>query len=181
MADETPDLLPHEQQAPPRTDLWIAAFFFVFGAAVAWLAFRMPTYSDQRGEIYTAPGLVPGFYGIVIVVLSLWLGARAIRQGALGADASDRTTVEPGTRRGEARLALAVGLGLFFVVGLIGRVPFWLAAATFITLFTALFEWQPSQAWRVRARRIGEAAAIGLATGAAVTLVFEKVFYVRLP
>jgi len=179
MADETPNLLPHEQQAPPRTDLWIAAVFFVFGAAVACLAFLMPTYADQRGEIYTAPGLVPGFYGIVIVLLSVWLGVRAIRQGALGP--GDRTAAEPGTRSGDARLALAAGLGLFFVVGLIGRVPFWLASATFVTLFTVLFEWQPGQAWQVRARRIGEAAAIGLATGAAVTLVFEKVFYVRLP
>jgi hypothetical protein len=178
MADETPDLLPHEQQAPPRTDLWIAGVFFVFGAAVAWLAFLMPTYSNQRGEIYTAPGLVPGFYGIVIVLLSVWLGVRALRQGALEAAGH---SVERRTRSGDARLALAVGLGLFFVVGLIGRVPFWLAAAIFITLFTVLFEWQPGQAWRVRARRIGEAAAIGLATGAAVTLVFEKVFYVRLP
>ena len=84
MAD-TPDLLPHEQPAPPRTDLWIAAVFFVFGAAVAWLAFLMPTYAEQKGEIYTAPGLVPGFYGIVIFLLSIWLAVRAVRQGALRA------------------------------------------------------------------------------------------------
>jgi hypothetical protein len=78
-------------------------------------------------------------------------------------------------------LVLAGSLGLFFVVGLIGRVPFWLASAIFVTLFTALFEWQAGQTWGARARRIGEATLIGLATGAAVTLVFEKVFYVRLP
>ena len=182
MADETPSLLPHEQPATPRADLWIAVVFFVFGATAAWLAFLMPTFTNQRGEIYTAPGLVPGFYGIVIVVLSVWLGARAIRQGALGADAAaDSTTAEPGTHNGNARLALAAGLGLLFVVGLIGRVPFWLASAIFITLFTVLFEWQPGQVRQVRARRIGEAALIGLATGAVVTLVFEKIFYVRLP
>ena len=181
MADETPNLLPHEQPAPPRTDLWIAAVFFVFGAAAAWLAFLMPTFTDRKGEIYTAPGLVPGFYGIVIALLSVWLGVRAIRQGALGAGAGEHAAAERGTRGGSARLALAAGLGLFFVVGLIGRAPFWLASATFITLFTVLFEWQPGQTWQTRARRVGEAAAIGLATGAAVTLVFEKVFYVRLP
>ena len=180
MADETPNLLPHEQQAPPRTDLWIAAVFFVFGATVACLAFLMPRYADQRGEIYTAPGLVPGFYGIVIVLLSVWLGVRAIRQGALG-DAGAHIAAERSTHNGNVRLALAAGLGLFFVVGLIGRVPFWLASAIFVSLFTVLFEWQPGQAWQVRARRIGEAAVIGLATGAVVTLVFEKVFYVRLP
>jgi putative tricarboxylic transport membrane protein len=179
MADNAPELLPHEQPAPPRTDLWIAAAFFVLGTAAAWLAFRMPTYTEQRGEIYTAPGLVPGFYGIVMAGLSIWLGIRAIRQGALRAQPA--AAHDPGKRGGDIRLALAGSLGLAFVVGLIGRVPFWLASAIFVTLFTAVFEWRAGQAWLLRARRIGEAIIIGLATGAAVTLIFEKVFYVRLP
>jgi putative tricarboxylic transport membrane protein len=179
MAD-TPDLLPHEQPAPPRTDLWIAAVFLVFGGAAAWLAFLMPTYADQKGQIYTAPGLVPGFYGIVIVLLSIWLAVRAVRQGALqsrGKEGGGRTP----TGTSDLRLAGAAALGLVFVVGLIGRVPFWLASAIFVAMFTILFEWQSGQPWPVRARRVGEAVLLGIATGVAVTLVFEKVFYVRLP
>jgi hypothetical protein len=179
MAD-TPDLLPHEQPAPPRTDLWIASVFFVFGAAAAWLAFLMPTYADQKGQIYTAPGLVPGFYGIVILLLSIWLAVRAVRQGALRPPGEATAAGQPaGTS--DLRLALAAALGLVFVVGLIGRVPFWLAAAMFVAMFTILFEWRSGEPWAPRARRIGEAVLLGLVTGAAVTLVFEKVFYVRLP
>jgi len=177
---ETTDLLPHEQPAPPRTDLWIAAVFFVFGATVAWLAFLMPRYADQKGTIYTAPGLVPGFYGVVIFLLSIWLAVRAVRQGALRAHGKEGAGSTPkGTS--DLRLAGAAALGLVFVLGLIGRVPFWLAAAIFVAMFTILFEWQSGQPWPVRARRIGEAVLLGLATGAAVSLVFEKVFYVRLP
>jgi hypothetical protein len=179
MAD-TPDLLPHEQPAPPRTDLWIAAVFFVFGAAAAWLAFLMPTYADQKGQIYTAPGLVPGFYGVVILLLSVWLAVRAVRQGALQPRGKEGGGSTP-TGTSDLRLALAAALGLVFVVGLIGRVPFWLAAAMFVAMFTILFEWRSGEPWAPRARRIGEAALLGLVTGAAVTLVFEKVFYVRLP
>ena len=59
--------------------------------------------------------------------------------------------------------------------------PFWLAAAIFVAMFTILFEWQSGEPWPPRARRIGEAVLLGLVTGVAVTLVFEKVFYVRLP
>jgi len=179
MADKT-DLLPHEQPAPPRTDLWIAAVFFVFGATVAWLAFLMPRYADQKGTIYTAPGLVPGFYGVVIFLLSIWLAVRAVRQGALRPRGKAAAGSTPkGTS--DLRLAGAAALGLVFVVGLIGRVPFWLAAAIFVAMFTILFEWQSTQSWPVRARRIGEAVLLGVVTGIAVTLVFEKVFYVRLP
>ena len=177
---ETTDLLPHEQPAPPRTDLWIAAVFFVFGGAAAWLAFLMPTYADQKGTIYTAPGLVPGFYGIVMLLLSIWLAVRAVRQGALQPHGKGVPGSEPkGTS--DLRLAGAAALGLVFVVGLIGRVPFWLASAIFVAMFTILFEWQADQPWSVRARRIGEAVLLGVVTGVAVTLVFEKVFYVRLP
>lgn len=179
---EGTDLLPHEVPAPPRTDLWIAVVCFVFGAAAAWLAFRMPTYADQRGVIYTAPGLVPGFYGSVMVLLSLWLGYRAIKQGALHArDTRGAAPAGGKTDVIEARLVLAAGICLFFIVGLIGRIPFWLASVIFVTLFTGLFEWQPGQPWPRRARRIGEAVLLGLATGISVTVIFEKVFYVRLP
>jgi hypothetical protein len=181
MAAETPSLLPHEQPLPPRKDLWIAAVFFVLGVAISWLAFRMPTYADQKGEIYTAPGLVPGFYGVVIVLLSIWLAVRAVRQGALHTGDSPVPASSEPQSNSDGRLALAAGLGLFFVVGLLGRVPFWIASATFAAPVTILCEWQADQAWPVRARRIGEAVLLGLATGAAVTLVFEKVFYVRLP
>ena len=183
MAENT-DLLPHEQPAPPRTDLWIAAVFFVFGATVAWLAFLMPRYAEQKGEIYTAPGLVPGFYGVVIFLLSIWLAVRAVRQGALqphGTEAAGSQAKGQSNGTSDLRLAGAAALGLVFVVGLIGRVPFWLASAIFVAMFTILFEWQSDQPWPVRARRIGEAVLLGLATGLAVTLVFEKVFYVRLP
>jgi len=179
MADNS-ELLPHERPAPPRVDLWIAAVFFVFGCAAAGLAFRMPTYADQKGEIYTAPGLVPGFYGIVIILLSVWLAVRAVNQGALRGRSETAAPAGPKTAS-DLRLVLAAGLGLFFVVGLIGRVPFWLASATFVAMFTMLFEWRRGQPWPVRARRMAEAALLGLATGAAVTLVFERVFYVRLP
>src|SRR5690349_10173449 len=140
MADNE-QLFEHEQPLPPRLDLWIAAVFFVIGTAVAWLAFLMPTYSDQKGTIYTAPGLVPGFYGIVIAMLSIWLGLRAIRQGALHADTQELAT-KPARSSVDNRLALAVALMLLFVIVLLGRMPFWLSSAIFVAAFTGIFEWQ---------------------------------------
>jgi putative tricarboxylic transport membrane protein len=174
--DNKAEFLPHEEPAPPRTDLWIALVFFVLGVAAAWLAIGMPRFAEQKGEIYTAPGLVPGLYGVVIVLLSIWLGVRAIRQGALHTRGK-----AAGARAVDLKLALAGGLCLFFPAALLGRMPFWLASAIFVALFTIIFEWGANQPWQLHARRIAEAASIGLATGATVTLIFEKVFYVRLP
>jgi hypothetical protein len=58
MADDPLPLLPHEEPLPPRTDLWIAAACLVFSVAVLVLSWQMPTYTEQGGQLYTAPGLV---------------------------------------------------------------------------------------------------------------------------
>jgi hypothetical protein len=138
----------------------------------------MPTYLDQGGQLYTAPALVPSFYGTVIALLSAVLAWRAIGSGAL----SGGTRAQPApTGNSNARLALAAGLGLLFIVGLVGRIPFWLAAAIFVALFIVGFEWRPGQARDRRVRILVIAVVQGLATGWAVTLVFEKLFLVRLP
>jgi hypothetical protein len=77
------------------------------------------------------------------------------------------------------RLLVAAVLGIAYAGVLVGRVPFWLASALFVFAFTTAFEWD--QGPERRARRVIEAALIGLGTGLAVTLVFEKLFLLRLP
>jgi Tripartite tricarboxylate transporter TctB family len=177
MSDESLPLLPHEERLPPRTDLWIAASFLLLSATILTLALSMPTYREQGGEIYVAPGLVPSFYAVVIGVLSLWLGVRALRSGALASADVERRD----SGNSNARFALAAGLGVLFVVGLIGRMPFWLAATVFVTLFIAGFEWRPGLDPKAHARRLATALLQGLLTGFLVTLVFERLFLVRLP
>jgi hypothetical protein len=161
---------------PPRVDLYTAAVLLALGLGVVALSWRMPTFVEQSGTGLTAPGIVPGFHGMVVALLSVLLGLRAIRQGALR-----RGTAQPGAwSRDDARqLGTAALLGVLYAGVLVGRVPFWLAASLFVFAFTTAFEWQQGPLGRTR--RIVEAALLGLATGGIVTLVFEKLFLVRLP
>jgi putative tricarboxylic transport membrane protein len=180
MSDEAPSILPHEEPLPPRTDLWTAAAFLVLGITIAVLSWQMPTFIEQKGVLYTAPGLVPGIHGTVIGLLAGWLAVRSIRRGAQAAGApAARALPTEGTSN--TRLALAAGLCLAFCVGLIGSMPFWLAAAIFVTAFIVLFEWRAGADWKVRGRQIATALLQGVVTGLLVSLVFEKLFYVRLP
>ena len=89
-------------------------------------------------------------------------------RGAGGSNAADRR-----------QLATATLLGLLYAGVMVGRLPFWLASALFVFTFTAAFEWEPGP--RGRLRRVIEAALIGLGTGIAVMLVFERLFLLRLP
>jgi Tripartite tricarboxylate transporter TctB family len=178
MADQASSVLPHEEPLPPRRDLWTGATFLLLGLAIVSVALQMPTFKEQKGEIYTAPGLVPGIYGLVISALSVWLIVRSVRRSRSGAPIASGAAPDGASN---LRLALAVALGLIFCVGLIGRLPFWAAAAVFVTAFIALFEWRRGDPWSRRAIRLGTAALQGLVTGVAVMLVFEKIFFVRLP
>jgi hypothetical protein len=166
----------------PRTDLFIAAGFLVFGVAIIALSAAMPTFTDQGTPIYVAPGLVPGFHGIVIGILSLILAARSISRGALRKTGpTSSLDVRIAWRRSVQRIALATGLTLVFAVGLIGRMPFWVAAASFIFVFIMAFEWRRGMPQRVVARNAAWALGIAVAAGWAVTLLFEQLFLIRMP
>lgn len=170
---------------PPsaRVDLITAAVFFAFGVAVLALALGMPTFTDQGGDPYTAPGIVPGFYGIVLAGISLVLALRAVRRGALRPDGGPVEGIDPVDRSAysNTRLAIVAGLGLLYTVGLVGRLPFWLASAMFIAAFIIAFEWDRSVPATLRWRRVGAALFIGAAGGGAIHGVFQQIFLVRLP
>ncbi|MBV9736238.1 MAG: tripartite tricarboxylate transporter TctB family protein [Acidisphaera sp.] len=168
----------HDSPPPsPRADLFTAAGFLAFGVAVIVVSAQMPTFTDQGTPAYVAPGIVPGFHGTVISLLALVLAVRSVLRGAF--------RPMPGSggsaRRSLLRIALACVLAIVFSGFMVGRLPFWLAAAIFVFVFILAFEWRPGMASGVLARDAGIAAAIGLGTGWGITLLFEHVFLIRMP
>jgi putative tricarboxylic transport membrane protein len=153
---------------------------FAAGVAIIYAAWRMPRFQEQLGQIYTAPGLVPALYGFVIVVLALWLAARAIGRGALE-PAAGTASRAPREGHSNARLVLAIVLCLAFAVGMVGRLPFWLATFLFVATFIVLFELMPAASRSGRIRSIISALIQAALVAAAVTLVFQEIFLVRLP
>ncbi|MFS8087330.1 MAG: tripartite tricarboxylate transporter TctB family protein, partial [Acidobacteriota bacterium] len=165
----------------PRADLAIAAVFMAVGIGIIWQSLSMPTFVGQGGDPFTAPGIVPGFHGVVITLLSLVLALRSIKRGAFHPDGGGAGAEPPQPGTSNARLAVVVALLLIFAVGLIGRVPFWLATALFVSSFIGIFEWPLARDRRDRIRRVVSALVIGLVMGVAVVWVFQDIFLVRLP
>jgi hypothetical protein len=165
----------------PRADLAVGAAFMAVGIGIVWQSLVMPTFVDQGGDPFTAPGIVPGFYGLVIALLSLALALRSINRGALHLDGGGAGTEPPEPGTSNARLGIVVTLVLIFAVGLIGRVPFWLATALFVSSFIGIFEWPLARDRRDRIRRVVSALIIGLIMGFATVWVFQDIFLVRLP
>ena len=155
------------EKPSPRADLVWAALWLAVSAAIVVASWTMDRLEHLGAKLYSAPGLVPGLLGGVLLVLSIALAVRALRQGA----------PRPGFKlgwEGWQGTALVLALCLGYAVGLIGRVPFWLATFVFVTAFIAIFE-HPER------RRTAFAPVYGAATSLIVTWMFESVFLVRLP
>lgn len=158
-----------------RADLVFSIVLVALGVATVVESVRMPTLAHLGVHPMSAPGLTPGVVGVVIAALGLVLllrSALALARGggAAGeAGAFDRVTW--------ARLALALALCLGYALGLVGRVPFLWATVLFVFVFVVAFGWRGAD----RRRLVVAAAALALAAGFAVTLLFERVFLVRLP
>lgn len=172
--DAAPPPIGEKAPASPRADLVTAAVLLAFGLGIVGHSLQMPRFIEQSGTGLTAPGIVPGFHGAMIALLSVLLGLRAVRRGGWAVRGRAARNAGDGWR-----LATAAALGVLYAGVMVGRLPFWLASALFVFAFTAVFEWGGGP--EHRPRRLLEAALIGLGTGIAVMLVFEKLFLLRLP
>lgn len=145
-----------------RSDAAQGVAWALGGGLIVYASWTMDCLERHGAALYTAPGLVPGLLGLVLVVLGV---ALALRKRGISASS-------PAIRWGNTPLVLALCLG--YAIGLIGRMPFWLATFVFVTAFIVIFEY-PSR------RRMALAPLYGAATSLAVSNLFEAVFLVRLP
>jgi hypothetical protein len=164
----------------PRSDFIGALAWIVFGVAVTVGSWNMDRLEKQDINPYTVPGLVPGLLGVAVVFFGLLMLARAWRQGAL----------TPAGRGGEERIhpaqgkrfAIVLALCLILDVVLLGHgLPFWAAAALYVTATIAILQYPERKANGQVARGLMVAAATGIAAGVIITLVFQEFFLVRLP
>jgi putative tricarboxylic transport membrane protein len=142
------------------------------GMVVLVMSWRMDRLEDQDINPVTIPGLVPGLLGVAMIALSGLMVVRGVRRGGWYV-----RVAAPGLDWRRFVLVLLLCLG--FALGLVGRVPFWLAAWLFVSGSILALRWREMAG---RRPRLGVTSGlIGLGVGLAVTLVFERVFLVRLP
>ena len=146
-----------------KTDRLQGFLWIIVGGTIVYASWTMDRLERHGAVLYAAPGLVPGLLGLVLLLLGLLLAVRRTSSAESAAGSA---------RWGNTALVLFLCLG--YAVGLVGRLPFWLATFLFVTLFIAIFEY-PAR------RRMALAAVYGAITGLAVTYLFESVFLVRLP
>ena len=188
--------------APIRGDVAVGIAWAMLGALIAVASWRMDRLETMHINPWSAPGLVPGFLGAMMVVFGSVLAwkSRASRTAAAARRAAPAaTTATTGAHAGvhagvhahadagaptlsqAPRTLLAVGLCLAFAGGLLGRgLPFVLTAAAFVFVWIVAFRWRT---WPPtgRLRGVATAAAIAIGASTVIAYLFQAVFLVRLP
>ncbi len=178
--DASPVLSERELRAVARSELKQAAGWATLGAAILVGSLRMDRLESQNINPYTVPGLLPGLLGVAMMLLAGLLALRSWRRGALTAGVA-RTPIDPAMVR---RIVLVLVLCIGFDVALVGHgLPFWLAAAIFVSVAIVTLQRPQRQAAgrSLSLRDVVIAVVIGLGAGGAITLVFQQLFLVRLP
>jgi hypothetical protein len=161
---------------PDRAELIGAAGWIAFGTAVLVASWRMDRLASLGINPWTAPGLVPGLLGALMLAFGAALALRALwRDSAHG----------PALRAGEGRrIALALALCTGYAIGLLGKgLPFRLTSSAFLFVAVLVFRILDRDAgarqplWRLA---LGS-AAIALGASVLIALLFQDVFLVRLP
>ena len=164
----------------PRRDLQGGVAWTALGSVIVALSWQMDRMTQQGATTYTAPGLWPGIVGTALALLGGALALRSWRRARRGG--WDRAEVDRTDYAPPSTFALGAGLFLVYALLLVGRgLPFWLATAVFVTTFVYLFQYTQRKAAGTAVRGFVVALACGVVTAGAVTLLFEQLFYVRLP
>lgn len=165
---------------PGRDERLDAAIFAAAGATILVASWRMDRLTDRGIEAWSAPGLMPGLLGALMLVLALalaWRARRGTTPAEAGADPDEAP--DPG---GAARTALALLLCVAFAGLTLGHGwPFAVEGAVFVFVFTTCFSWAD---WRARGhllRGLAQTAAVAVVASALIAWLFESVFLVRLP
>lgn len=68
-----------EERPSARVDFVSAAAWIAVGGAILYASWTMDRLERYGAALHTAPALVPGLLGLVLLVLGALLGARALR------------------------------------------------------------------------------------------------------
>jgi len=168
-------------QNMPKADFITSIILLAFSLLIIILSLKMPRMEEVGADPYSAPGVVPGLIGGILLCLSLIMLTRSARQRGYQLHLSRQGIAEfffaPSTRR----VLLTIFISALYGIGLLGRVPYVIATLLYVLAFVLLFEYQRSQSFQRQRKTVIFACVLAVLTTASVAAVFRYLFLVNLP
>ena len=164
----------------PKADFYTSIILVAFGITVLILSIKMPTLAEQNKNPYAAPGIVPGFIGAVIAILSSIMLVRSIRKRGHKEKISAASIKGFFFNESTARILKTIFLCVVYSL-LLGHLPFILLTALFIFAFVLTFEYSFKESFQSQLKKVAMAALLAVLTSLSVYGVFFYLFLVNLP
>jgi hypothetical protein len=164
-----------------KADYLSGLALILFSVYVLMESWRMPRLEQVQAHPLSAPGIVPAFLAVVLLIFGLILVGRSVKAGGhrlgLSREGLRMSLSQPGNRR----LLWTSLLTIVYAGVLVGRTPYGLVTGLFIFVFIVAFEWRRGMSYGEK-MRVGEAAGIlAILVAVAVSYTFERLFLITLP
>ncbi len=163
-----------------KKDFITSIVLIAFSLSVVVMSYTMPRLEHRNIDPFSAPGVVPGMIGMILLGLSLILFVRSIRRGGyllfVAGDAA-----RAAQKGGKTRVLLTLALSLIYAVGLLGRIDYGLATFVYISVFIVMFEYRSGVSLNAQKKMIALALLEAAIAALSISLVFQKLFLVDLP
>ncbi|MEJ2056241.1 MAG: tripartite tricarboxylate transporter TctB family protein [Desulfofustis sp.] len=164
-----------------KKDFITSIVLIAFSLSVVVMSYTMPRLEHRNIDPFSAPGVVPGMIGMILLGLSLILFFRSIRRGGyLLFGATDGVDISA-QKGGKIRVLLTLALSLIYAVGLLGRINYGLATFIYIAACILIFEYRSDIGLMVQKKMIAVALFEAVIAALSISLIFRKLFLVDLP
>lgn len=165
-----------------KKDFITSIVLIAFSLSVVVLSYTMPRLERRGIDPFSAPGVVPGMIGLVLLCLALILFVRSVRQGGYRLFSTGIVSPDEPVHNGAfLRVGLTLTVSLVYAVGLLGRMNYSISTALYILVFICLFEYQPGQGLLKQRKMFFFALLQAAVASLLITVIFQKLFLVDLP
>ncbi|MGI9536398.1 MAG: tripartite tricarboxylate transporter TctB family protein [Desulfocapsaceae bacterium] len=163
-----------------KKDFITSIVLIVFSISVIVSSYTMPRLERRGIDPFSAPGVVPGMIGLILLCLALILFVRSVRRGGYLLF-SQPVDPQSGHRGAAQRVTLTLVISLIYAIGLLGRIDYTLATLLYIFSFIFLFEYRWGLPFKSQKKVVVFALLQALVAAVLISLVFRKLFLVDLP
>ena len=164
-----------------KADFVTSLLLLAFSVAIVIMSIQMPRLEHRDINPWTVPGIVPGFIGTIIGVMSLVLLGRSIRARGYKLGITGEWIRQTLGNTVFIRASVTTLFCLIYGLVLVGPLPYPVSTFIFMFLFVVLFEYDRQTPLGKQRKMIIKAFIEAVIVSGAVSALFYYVFLVRLP
>jgi len=165
----------------PKADFVTSLVLLTFSITVIVLSIRMPRMEEVGADPYSAPGIVPGFLGVIILFLSIILFVRSILNKGHHPEITWHNLTMFVKDEAILRVLLTIALSVIYGTILLGSIPYELATFLYSLLFVIIFEYRFDKPFQDQGKTVFFSFVQAILVAGVVAAVFRYLFLVKLP